>query len=97
MNWGPLKDWAINLFDKKNSERGLIDGNIARETLDEHLQGKRNWDHRLWPILMWQQWNLERFNLIYHENTKISVIGLWPPVAVAFNKDFEVIGFDITN
>ena len=58
---GPLKDWAINLFDKKNlPSDGLIDGNIARETLDEHLQGKRNWDYRLWPILMWQQWNLEK-------------------------------------
>ena len=58
---GPLKDWAINLFDKKNlPSNGLIDGNIARETLDEHLQGKRNWDYRLWPILMWQQWNLEK-------------------------------------
>ena len=38
-------------------------------------------------------------NLIYHENTKISVIGLGYvglPVAVAFNKrNFEVIGFDI--
>ena len=55
---GPLKDWAINLFDQKNlPEDGLIDGNLARETLDEHLKGKRNWDYRLWPILMWQQWN----------------------------------------
>ena len=58
---GPLKDWAIDLFDKKNlPSDGLIDGSIARETLDEHLQGKRNWDYRLWPILMWQQWNLEK-------------------------------------
>ena len=39
------------------------------------------------------------FNLMHHENTKISVIGLGYvglPVAVAFNKrNFEVIGFDI--
>ena len=51
----------VENFDKKNlPSDGLIDGNIARETLDEHLQGKRNWDYRLWPILMWQQWNLEK-------------------------------------
>ncbi|MAI28793.1 MAG: asparagine synthase (glutamine-hydrolyzing) [Rickettsiales bacterium] len=54
---GPLKDWAMNLFDQKNLPGdGFLDGNLARETLEEHLQGKRNWDYRLWPILMWQQW-----------------------------------------
>ena len=52
-----LKDWAINLFDKKNlPDDGLINGALARKTLDEHLNYKRNWDYRLWPILMWQQW-----------------------------------------
>ena len=55
------KSETSNLFDKKNlPSDGLIDGNIARETLEEHLQGKRNWDYRLWPILMWQQWNSEK-------------------------------------
>ena len=48
----------MNLFDKKNlPDDGLIDGALARKTLDEHLKNKRNWDYRLWPILMWQQWN----------------------------------------
>ena len=54
---GPLKDWALNLFDKQSLPNdGLIQGDIARKTLDEHLKNKRNWDFRLWPILMWQQW-----------------------------------------
>ncbi len=54
---GPLKDWAINLFEEKNLPKdGLINGEMARKTLFEHLENKRNWDFRLWPILMWQQW-----------------------------------------
>ena len=61
---GPLKDWAINLFDEKNLPKdGLINGSLARKTLNEHLSCKRNWDYRLWPILMWQQWNVERGNI----------------------------------
>ncbi len=58
---GPLKDWAVNLFDKKNlPDDGIINGSIARKTLDEHFKNLRNWDYRLWPILMWQQWNLNK-------------------------------------
>lgn len=59
-----LKDWAVNLFDKQNlPDDGIINGALARKTLDEHLNNKRNWDYRLWPILMWQQWNVSRGNL----------------------------------
>ena len=51
---GPLKDWAINLFDKKNLPNdGMINVDLTRKTLDEHLKNTRNWDYRLWPILMW--------------------------------------------
>jgi len=58
---GPLKDWAINLFDKKNlPSDGIINGDLARKTLDEHFRNTRNWDYRLWPILMWQQWSVSK-------------------------------------
>ncbi len=58
---GPLKDWAINLFDKKFlPSDGIINGDLARKTLDEHLKNIRNWDYRLWPILMWQQWSISK-------------------------------------
>ena len=62
---GPLKDWAIYLFDKKYlPDDGIINGNLARKTLNEHLENKRNWDFRLWPLLMWQQWTIKKgFNL----------------------------------
>ena len=55
---GPLKEWTLELMDKKNlPDDGLINGRLARKTLDEHLKNNRNWGYRLWPILMWQQWN----------------------------------------
>ena len=55
---GPLKEWTLELMDKKNlPDDGLINGSLARKTLDEHLKNNRNWGYRLWPILMWQQWN----------------------------------------
>ena len=58
---GPLKDWALNLFDKQNlPDDGIVNGKLARQTLDEHLKNIRNWDYKLWPLLMWQQWNVER-------------------------------------
>ena len=48
-------------MDKTNLPNdGLINGKIARKTLDEHMKNTRNWDYRLWPILMWQQWNLKK-------------------------------------
>ncbi len=58
---GPLKDWALNLFDKKIlPDDGMLNGKLARQTLDEHLKNIRNWDYKLWPLLMWQQWNLNK-------------------------------------
>ena len=58
---GPLKDWALNLFDKKYLPNdGMIDGKLARHTLDEHIKNIRNWDYKLWPLLMWQQWNVNK-------------------------------------
>ena len=58
---GPLKEWALELMDKQNlPDDGLINGRLARKTLDEHLKNNRNWDYRLWPILMWQQWNISK-------------------------------------
>ena len=59
-NYNVEREYYIN--DAGNQIRLFNDSLIerARETLDEHLQGKRNWDYRLWPILMWQQWNLEK-------------------------------------
>ncbi len=58
---GPLKEWAMNLLDKNNlPDEGMINGKIVRKIWNEHINGSRNWENRLWPILMWQQWSKYR-------------------------------------
>ena len=52
-----LKDWAMDLLCVDNlPDDGLINGKLVRKIWSEHLSGRRNWDFRLWPVLMWQQW-----------------------------------------
>jgi len=54
---GPLKDWAENLLDEKRLKReGFLNPNRIREAWAEHLSGKRNWEGRLWNVLMFQAW-----------------------------------------
>ena len=54
---GPLRDWAENLISVERLKR---DGYFFPEPIhskwQEHLTGLKNWEHSLWPILMFQQW-----------------------------------------
>ena len=54
---GPLRNWAESLLDEKRlAIEGYFDPQIIRETWQLHLSGKRNCQHQLWAILMFQQW-----------------------------------------
>ena len=54
---GPLREWAeACLSEKKLGERGYFKPKVIRQRWREHLSGKRNWQHSLWSILMFQTW-----------------------------------------
>ena len=58
---GPLKDWAADLLDPATMAReGLLDPAPIQEKWSEHQSGRRNWQHFLWNVLMFQAWHRAR-------------------------------------
>ena len=58
-NWlrGSLRDWADALLDESRLKReGYFYPTPIRQKWKEHLSGKRNWQHHLWSVLMFQSW-----------------------------------------
>ena len=57
---GPLREWAEELLNKDRIENeGFLQYKLVQKKWKEHLDGKQNWQHHLWDILMFQSW-LER-------------------------------------
>jgi asparagine synthase (glutamine-hydrolysing) len=54
---GPLRDWAEQLLDTgRLAEQGFLRPEPIQQKWTEHLLGKRNWEHSLWSVLMFQAW-----------------------------------------
>lgn len=54
---GALRDWAEELLDEsKLYQQGFFEPKIIRKKWLEHLSGRRNWQHHLWDVLMFQAW-----------------------------------------
>ncbi|MDU9048404.1 MAG: asparagine synthase (glutamine-hydrolyzing) [Candidatus Electrothrix sp. Rat3] len=54
---GPLRDWAEHLLDPvRLSEQGYFRSEPIQQKWQEHVTKKRNWEHSLWSILMFQAW-----------------------------------------
>jgi len=53
----PLKDWASDLISsKKLTEAAPIDVKLIEHRFQEHIEGKKNWGHQLWDVLVFLSW-----------------------------------------
>lgn len=54
---GPLRAWAGDLVSSSQVvEHGWLSGDELRRTWSDHLSGARNYDYRLWALLMMESW-----------------------------------------
>jgi len=54
---GPLREWAQDLLSpEKILQSGYLEHEYVSGLWDEHLSGRRNFQHGLWNILMLQAW-----------------------------------------
>ncbi len=68
---GPLREWAAALLDERRlTEQGLLDPQVVGRKWEDHIAGRRNWQHALWAVLMLEAW-LER----YGAGTAVGVSG----------------------
>jgi asparagine synthase (glutamine-hydrolysing) len=53
-----LREWAESLLSREALLRvGVFEPEPVRKTWQEHLSGRRNLQHRLWCVLMYQAWH----------------------------------------
>jgi asparagine synthase (glutamine-hydrolysing) len=54
---GPLRPWAEELLAPGRLDReGYFSGAMVQRRWQDHLAGRRDATHSLWPVLMFQAW-----------------------------------------
>jgi asparagine synthase (glutamine-hydrolysing) len=57
---GPLRAWAESLIARDRMEKqGVLEVAAVHKAWHEHLSGERNWERKLWTVLMFQVWMAE--------------------------------------
>jgi len=57
---GPLRGWAEEMLDERRlSESGYFNVSVVRHRWSEHLAGRRNHQHLLWIVMMFEAWRRE--------------------------------------
>ncbi len=54
---GPLREWAEELLcERRLRNEGYFNADPILKKWNEHLSGRRDWQHQLWNVLMFQAW-----------------------------------------
>ena len=56
---GPLKNDFYESISDENLSHNLINPSMVKKMLDDHIDGKRNWQNQLWAIYSFQSWFYE--------------------------------------
>ena len=56
---GPLKDVFYETMSDENLSHNLLNKSKIKKMLDDHIDGKRNWQNQLWAIHSFQNWFYE--------------------------------------
>ncbi len=58
---GPLRDWAESLLSTDAIKAsGYFNPALVERHWRQHVSGERNWHARLWPVLVFQAWDVSR-------------------------------------
>ena len=50
-------DWSDELInDSFLAKNNYINRNFLNKIYDDHHNGRRNWSHQIWSILMFEEW-----------------------------------------
>ena len=58
---GPLKNWAYDLI-YHSADDGIIDIKRVKKIFNEHIESKRNWQNKIWTILVYINWRHKYLN-----------------------------------
>ena len=58
---GPLKTWSEELLTFENfADQSMFNEDLILKRFRQHQLKERDWHNWLWPIIMFQQWRIDR-------------------------------------